>query len=143
MKLKMPGAGAAMIAISAVLPFSPALAQQSRGMLYAFHSSPNGACPGLDWHLTVTNNNIEGFVAVDHTKRMWRVNGTVKPESVGKERSFEMNAEEIGGADRKAVVKGTSGGEYVNATITGAGTPCDGKMLAIPRVVNGIEGGGG
>ena len=102
-----------------------------------------GTCPGLDWHITVIGNDLEGFVAVNHTSRMWRLKGTVMPASADKERSFEMNAEEVGGADRKAVIKGTSGGEYVNATITGAGTACDGKTLAIPRVLNGIKGGGG
>jgi hypothetical protein len=143
MKSRTLHIGMAISALSASAIFSLAIAQKAGGTLYALHSSPEGTCPGMDWHITLTGNNLEGFVAVNHTKRMWRLDGTVTPASADKERSFEMNAEEVGGADRKAIVKGTSGGEYVNATITGSGTPCDGKILAIPRALNGTGGGGG
>jgi hypothetical protein len=144
MKSSRLSAGVAILALSTTVVCSFAAAQQKpRSILYALHSAPSGACPGLDWHVTVTGDNIDGFVSVRHTDRIWRLEGKVEPASAGKERSFEMEANEVGGAHRKAVVKGTSGGEYVNATITGAGTACDGKTLAIPRAVNGVEGGAG
>lgn len=133
----------AVTALSAAVSLSPALAQQGKGQLFAFHTYPNGGCPGLDWHITVRGEKLEGFVAWDQMKHMARLDGTLIPASAGKERSFKMDAQEVGGAARKATVQGTAGGDYINASIEGSGTACDGKILQIPRVAGGTEGGGG
>jgi hypothetical protein len=55
---------------------------------------------------------------------------------------IKMDAEEVGGAARKATVKGTAAGDYINASIDGSGTACDDKILSIPRVEGGTGGGG-
>ncbi len=139
MRSRTFSSGIVIIALSTAATISPALAQKAKSSLYALHSAANGSCPGLDWHLTVTGDKLEGFVGVAHTNRLWRLEGTIKPASVNQERSFEMEAEEVGGAKRKAVIRGTSGGEFLNAMITGAGTACDGKTIVIPRAVQGVE----
>jgi hypothetical protein len=54
-----------------------------------------------------------------------------------------MAAQEVGGAGKKATVKGSAGGNTINIQIVGSGTPCDGDNLTIPRVVGGLGGGGG
>jgi hypothetical protein len=129
--------------LTAAASLSPALAQPSGPQLYAFHTGPNGGCPGLDWHVTVQGNKLEGFVAWDQMKHMARLNGNLIPAAPGKERTFKMDAQEVGGTGRKATVQGSAGGDYINASIVGSGTACDGKILPIPRVTGGTEGGGG
>jgi hypothetical protein len=108
--------------------------------LYAYHSPPVvGGCPGLDWHVTLEpDNSLIGFVAWDQGKHMARLEGTLK-----KDRSFEMDAKEIGGQGRSATVVGKAGGGYINMTINGSGTPCDGQNLPIPTILGGTGGGGG
>src|SRR3954464_10029894 len=99
------------IALSTVASLSPASAQQEKGALYAFHTSPvAGGCPGLDWHITVTpDDRLNGFVAWDAGKHMARLDG-----KLNKDRSFAMDAQEVSGAGRKAAVRGTASGNYVN-----------------------------
>jgi hypothetical protein len=140
MKHKILSAGLMAIALSTAASLSPVAAQQEKGTLYAFHSAPVvGGCPGLDWHITVTpDNKLTGFVAWDAGQHMARLNGMLNND-----RSFEMDAQEVGGAGRKATVKGTASGNYINAVINGSGTACDGDNLAIPRVAGGLGGGGG
>src|SRR5271166_5756251 len=139
MKSRMLSAQMAAIALAAAASSSPALAQQSKGTLYAFHSSPVvGGCPGLDWHVMLSaDHKVSGFVAWDHGKYMARLDG-----ELNKDGSFELVGKEVG-SGKTATVKGTTGGDYINATIEGSGTACDGDNLAVPRVVGGTEGGGG
>jgi hypothetical protein len=93
----------------------------------------------LDWHLTLgADNSLTGFVAWDRNQHMARLAGTLN-----KDRTFQMDAQEVGGQGRKAVVKGTAAGDTINAQISGSGTACDGDNLAIPRVTGGMGGGGG
>jgi hypothetical protein len=63
--------------------------------------------------------------------------------TLNKDRTFEMDAQEVGGQGRKATVKGTAMGDTINAQIAGTGTACDGNNLTIPRVTGGMGGGGG
>ena len=139
MKVRTFSVGIAAVALTAVASLSPALAQ-NKGTLYAFHTNPGvGGCPGLDWHITVApDNKLTGFVAWDAGSHMAKLDG-----EINKDRAFEMAAQEVGGAGRKATVKGTAKGDYINAMINGSGTACDGNNLAIPRVTGGIGGGGG
>jgi hypothetical protein len=138
---KRLGAYLAAGTFAAFMPFSSALAQQ--GQLYAFHTSPSGGCPGLDWHITVQGDKLNGFVAWDQMKHMARLDGMLIPSGVGKPRTFKMDAQEVGGSGRKATVQGTAAGDVINASIDGSGTACDGKILPIPRVAGGMSGGGG
>jgi hypothetical protein len=140
MKSRISGARIAIIALATVASVTPAFAQSGQAGLYAFHSGPVvGGCPGLDWHITLgPDNSLTGFVAWDQGKHMARLTG-----SINKDRSFTLDAQEVGGTGRKAIVKGSAGGNYINAVINGSGTPCDGDNLAIPRVAGGLAGGGG
>jgi hypothetical protein len=130
----------AAIGFATVSCFGPALAQQGKAQLYAFHSPPVvGGCPGLDWHVTLEpNNTLEGFVAWDQGKHLARLEGTLN-----KDRSFQLDAKEIGGQGRTATVVGKAGGGYINMTINGSGTACDGQNLPVPTVPGGTGGGGG
>jgi hypothetical protein len=131
----------AAVVLSAAASASPALAQSGSGRpgLYVYHTAPVvGGCPGLDWHITVgKDNSLVGFVAWDQGKHIAKLAGTIN-----KQRTFEMNAEEVG-TDKKAVVTGTAGGTTINVQINGSGTACDGVNLAIPRFAGGMAGGGG
>jgi hypothetical protein len=133
-------AKAAVFALSTAALLGPALAQSGQPGLYAFHTGPVvGGCPGLDWHITLEpDNSLNGFVAWDRGAHMARLEGSLK-----KDRSFEMEAQEVGGAARKATVKGTAAGTNISVVINGSGTACDGAYLNIPRVVGGLGGGGG
>ena len=140
MKPRWFNARMAVIGLSAAALFSPALAQQGKAQLYALHSPPVvGGCPGLDWHITLEpDNTLIGFVAWDHGQHIARLDG-----KLNKDRTFHMNAQEVGGQGRKATVSGKAGGGYVNAMISGSGTPCDGQNLPIPTMAGGTGGGGG
>jgi hypothetical protein len=140
MTAKWFNAKTALLALSTAALLSPALAQSGRPGLYAFHTGPVvGGCPGLDWHITLEpDDTLNGFVAWDRGQHVARLAGSIK-----KDRSFEMEAQEVGGAGRKAVVKGSAAGTNISVVINGSGTPCDGAYLNIPRVVGGLGGGGG
>jgi hypothetical protein len=134
------GVKIAFIALATAASFSPAMAQQGKGVLYAFHTGPvTGGCPGLDWHITLgADNSLVGFVAWNQGKQIAKLEGALR-----KDRTFEMAAQEVGGQGRKATVKGTASGDYINAQINGSGTACDGDNLTVPRVQGGTGGGGG
>ena len=68
---------------------------------------------------------------------------TIAAGSLKSDRTFEMDADEVGGAARKATVKGTAAGDYKNASTNGSGTVCDDPILSILRVAGGTGGGGG
>jgi hypothetical protein len=140
MKSRWFSARLAAIGLSTAAFFSPALAQQGKAQLYAFHSPPVvGGCPGLDWHITLEpDNSLEGFVAWDHGQHIAKLQG-----KLNKNRTFQLDAQEVGGQGRKATVSGTAGGGYINAMINGSGSPCDGVNLPIPTFAGGTGGGGG
>ncbi|WP_158921169.1 hypothetical protein [Acidisphaera sp. S103] len=128
------------VALSALVAASPAMAQSKKAQLYSYHTGPAvGGCPGLDWHVTVEpDNKLDGFVAWDRGQHIARLDGVLN-----KDGTFEMAASEVGGAGRKATVKGKAGGAYINAAIYGSGTPCDGINLPIPLSTGAVGAGGG
>ena len=145
MKLKMISAKIAVIALSAVVSLSTAQAQRiprhptAKAQLYAFHTRPASGCPGLDWHVTVEpDNSISGFVAWDRMQHMARLEGTI-----ARDRTFKLNAQEVGGTGKTAIVSGRAGGTFLSIAISGTGTPCDDIILNVPRVTGGLGGGGG
>ena len=146
MKPNMTLAKAAIIALSAAAVLNPAMAQRkekdltlARNQLYAVSTRPAGGCPGLDWHLTVgADNSLTGFVAWDHQTHMAKLEG-----KINRDRTFQMDAQEVGGSGRTATIKGTAGGTNVAIAISGTGTPCDDVVLNVPRVSSGLGGGGG
>jgi hypothetical protein len=140
MRFRMFHRQVVMGAVSALVAVSPAMAQSKTAQLYSYHTGPAvGGCPGLDWHITLQpDNKLVGFVAWDRGLHIARLDG-----SISADRSFEMAANEVGGAARKATIKGTASGDYINVAIYGSGTACDGKNLPIPRATGGTDGGGG
>jgi hypothetical protein len=128
----------ALAALATAAALSPALAQ-TKGGLYVLHTRAVGSCPGLDWHVNVEpNGSLVGFVAWDQMKHMAKLEG-----SIAKNGSFDMNAQEVGGAARKAVVKGAAAGDYITMSIDGSGTGCDKQIFQVPRFEGGTSGGGG
>ena len=140
MKSRVGHTGIAIIALSTTLTLSPVMAQAPKGALYAFHTNPVvGGCPGLDRHVTLgADNSLAGFVAWDRGQHIAKLAG-----ALNKDRTFEMDAQEVGGQSRKAIVKGTAAGDTINVQISGSGTACDGDNLTIPRATGGMGGGGG
>jgi hypothetical protein len=47
------------------------------GRVYAFHSGPQGGCPGLDWHIVAQGTSLEGMIAWNNMKDMAHATGTV------------------------------------------------------------------
>ncbi len=139
MKAIMAEVGLAAIALAAVAALNPALAQQDKGTLYAYHTgAAEGGCPPLDWHIIkAPDNKLTGFVASDRTGHMASLKG-----EWNKNGSFELDLDPqmVPGATGKVTVNGTTRGDYINLTIDGAGTKCDGITLSIPRVVGGMGG---
>lgn len=135
---KLSVAQLALAALATAGSVSPAFAQ-AKGGLYVLHTRPTGSCPGLDWHVTVEpDGKLVGFVAWDAMKHMARLDG-----AMSKNGSFDMNAQEVGGATRKAVVKGAAAGDYITMSIDGSGTGCDKQIFQVPRFEGGLSGGGG
>ena len=72
------------------------------GAVYVFHSAAVGACPSLDWHvITGIKGSLSGIIAWDNMRSIARVRG-----NIALDRSFEMSAIEMGGAQRRAVITG-------------------------------------
>jgi len=91
------------------------------GRIYSFHSGPQGACPGLDWHVVANGNNLDGMISWDNMKAMAHATGTVNTTA----RTFQMTAKEVGGQNRTATITGsiTSAG-WLQANINGPGVKC-------------------
>ena len=133
------GVKMAAIALAAAAAFNPALAQSSKSTLYAYHTgAAEGGCPPLDWHIVkAPDNKLSGFVVSDRSHHMVSLEG-----EANKNGTFELDLDPtmIPGATGKVTVRGTTGGDYINLSIEGSGTKCDGITLSIPRVVGGYGG---
>jgi hypothetical protein len=82
------------------------------GTLFVYHSTAQGACPALDWHVVVGENGaLSGMVAWNDMKTVARVSGKTNAEH-----QFSMTATEVGGGK--------------TATITGQRRPADGFLIA-------------
>jgi len=140
MKSRKLAATVAIAALSTATVFGAAFAQSGKPGLYAFHTGRAvGGCPGLDWHITLEpDNSLVGFVSWDRGQHIAKLDG-----KLNKDGEFEMDAKEVGGEGRTAVVKGRAGGDNISVVIEKSGTACDGISLNVPRVVGGLGGGGG
>lgn len=119
MNLLKLAAGAAM---GIIVTCSVGMAQgYPDGRLYAFHSGPQGACPGLDWHIVAQGTSLEGMIAWDNMKSMAHATGTVNPTA----KTFEMSAKEVGGKGRTATITGSVRADgWLVANINGPGVKC-------------------
>jgi hypothetical protein len=104
-----------------------ASAQMPEGRLYVFHSTAQGACPPLDWHLVVgPNNTLSGMLSWDNMKSMAQATGTVNPTA----RTFAMQAHEVGGQGRSATIDGTvNQNGWLTANIRGQNVTCTGVTV--------------
>jgi len=88
--------------------------------VYAFHSGPQGACPGLDWHVVATGNNLKGMVSWGGMQHVAKVAGTINPNT----NSFSMTAEEVGGSRTAAISGSVTGDGWLVANIEGPDVKC-------------------
>ena len=109
------------------------------GRVYTFHSTPQGSCPALDWHVVVqSNGDLSGMIAWNNMQSMARATGTVNMAN----RTFSMNAVEVGGQGRTATVTGTVRQDgWLVANINGPNVACTG--VNIPWSVAPPAGGNG
>ena len=129
---------AAGLAIAATCGVAPAQTLPA-GRVYTFHSTPQGSCPALDWHVVVqSNGDLSGMIAWNNMQSMARATGTVNMAN----RTFSMNAVEVGGQGRTATVTGTVRQDgWLVANINGPGVACTG--VNIPWSVAPPAGGNG
>ena len=109
------------------------------GRVYSFHSSAQGSCPALDWHLVVqSNGNLAGMISWNNMESMAHATGTVNMQA----RTFAMKAVEQGGQGRTAEVTGTVRQDgWLIADINGPGVAC--KGVNVPWGVAPPAGGNG
>ena len=104
---------------------------QSPG-LYVLHSAADGSCPALDWHVIVgADNAVSGMIAWNDMKSVARVDGTLTAD-----KAFHLDAKEIGGAGKTAVIDGTLIPGWLQASIKGPGVDCANIKIALFRQTN-------
>ena len=131
---------AAGLAIAATCGVAPAQTLPA-GRVYTFHSTPQGSCPALDWHVVVqSNGDLSGMIAWNNMQSMARATGTVNMAN----RTFSMNAVEVGGQGRTATVTGTVRQDgWLVANINGPGVACKGVTVPWSVTPAGVTGGNG
>jgi hypothetical protein len=113
-----------------------AMAQATEGRVYAFHSTAQGGCPALDWHVVVgPNNTLSGMIAWNNMASMAKATGSVAGGKV------QMTAKEVGGKGRTATVDGIVRGDgWLTVNIKGPSIACTG--INIPFFTPSQSGGG-
>jgi hypothetical protein len=102
-----------------------AASAQTAGYVYVLHSVPTSSCPALDWHVVMSaDNTLSDMIAWDNMKSIARVEGPITAE-----KTFHLDAKEIGGAGKTAVIDGKLIPGWLQASITGPGI--DGKEIEI------------
>ncbi len=114
------GAGAMLNTAHAQLP--------APGTLFALHSTAQGACPALDWHVVVgEGGTLSGMISWNGMKSVANVTGTTNAEH-----QFSMTATEIGGEGRTATITGQRRPRdgWLIADVDGPGIAC--KQIEVP-----------
>lgn len=88
--------------------------------VYAFHSGAQGNCPGLDWHVVASGNELKGMVSWGNMQHVAKVAGTLNPNN----QSFSMKAEEVGGSRTATISGSVTGDGWLVANIDGPGVKC-------------------
>jgi hypothetical protein len=114
-------------AFNAGAMLNTAHAQVAPDKLLVLHSTAQGACPALDWHVVVgEGGTLDGMISWNDMKSMAHATGTVDAN-----RNFTMTATEVGGAGRTATVSGQARKDgWLVANIDGPGVNC--KQVTIP-----------
>lgn len=102
--------------------------------LYVMHSNANGTCPALDWHIhAAATGQLWGIISWNDMKSVAYATG-----AMGQNRTFEMNATELGGAGRKATVTGQARADgWLVADINGQDVACKSVVIPIWRPSGG------
>jgi hypothetical protein len=97
-----------------------ALAQVPEGRLFVFHSTAQGGCPALDWHVTAgANGTLSGMISWNNMESMAKATGTARSGKV------QMTATEVGGQNRTATVTGTIRPDgWLTVNVTGPNVSC-------------------
>ena len=126
-------AGAALGAI--VLSAPKVNAAEPTRALYDLSSGPQGACPGMDWHVVVSpDKTVSGVVGWDKMQHLAKLSGTV-----GQDGKLNVTATEEG-SSKTENVSGTDDGSHLKVGINGTGTSCDNTSLDVPRVTSTAMG---
>ncbi len=106
------------------------------GRIYVFHSTAQGGCPALDWHIVTGDNGaLSGMIAWDNMKAMARATGSVSGGKV------QMTATEVGGQHRTAHVTGTIGANgWFTVNITAPKVTCQGINIPFYTPAAGSSG---
>jgi hypothetical protein len=106
---------------------------QTAGYVYVLHSVPTGSCPALDWHVVMSaDNTLSGMIAWDNMKSIARVEGSITAD-----KTFHMDAKEIGGAGKTAVVDGKLIPGWLVASVSGPGIDCKDIKIEVLRPARG------
>ena len=117
---------ASALALTVVSNF--ASAQDSlMGRVYSFHSTAQGSCPALDWHVvSQSNGTLTGMISWNNMQNMARATGTYNLQA----KTFQMTAKEVGGQGRTATVSGSiQPNGWLLANITGPNVACQGVKV--------------
>jgi hypothetical protein len=103
------------------------------GRVYAFHSQTSGACPALDWYVTIgAGNTLRGMISWDDMKSLAYATGTYNAPQAGVG-TFTMSAHESGGQGRTATIDGQVRKDgWLVVNISGPNVTCLG--IAVPMV---------
>jgi len=98
------------------------------GRAYSFHTGPMGACRSASWYIYIDDDkSIEGYASWDRQRMRATISGKVNNDGTS-----QLQAKEVDGT-RTAALNGRIEGDYYTLTLSGSGTPCDGKTWKVPR----------
>jgi len=103
-------------------------AREGPGRTWFIHSTPQGACPGVDWDITRVGNALHGVMGWDSMQKLATVEGSMGANGV-----FQLNAKQVVGGDKTGVIDGQVRKDgWLTVKIQGTGTACDGQQVNIP-----------
>ena len=113
-------------AVALMATCNVALAQVPDGRVYVFHSSAQGACPALDWHIVGgPGGTLSGMISWNNMQSMAKATGTAANGKV------QMSATEVGGQGRTATITGTVRSDgWLTVDVNGQNVAC--KSINIP-----------
>jgi hypothetical protein len=136
-KQKMTKAKLLVITASALTLAASVSAASAQGLpegrVYAFHSHASGACPALDWYVTIgAGNTLSGMISWNDMKSIAHATGTYNAPQAGAG-TFTMSAHESGGEGRTATIDGQVRKDgWLVMNISGPNVTCAG--VAVPWV---------
>jgi len=101
------------------------------GRIYAFHSTAQGGCPALDWHLVAQSNGVlSGMISWNGMQDTASATGTYNLQL----RTFQLTAKETSGQGRTATIEGTIRGDgWLVANISEQNVNCQRVVVTWAR----------